>query len=176
MATIGKPEILSALTRLGELAADRGQALDLLLLGGGVMVLVFDARNATRDLDVVILSPADNSQMRTLAAAVAAEKGWPANWLNDAAKGFLIGPATGPAIFQSRGIVVRRPAFEQLLAMKLCAWRDDVDIADARRLLRELSGSREEIWARIEPLLQPGHELKATYAFDDLWEELHGKA
>ena len=175
MATINKQDILAALSRLGELAAERGEQLDLLLLGGGVMVIVFGTRNGTRDLDVVILSPADKSQVRELAAAVGEEKGWPSDWLNDAAKGFLTGPVSGPAIFESHGIVVRRPTIEQLLAMKLCAWRDDVDIADARRLLKELDGSQAEIWGRVEPLLQPGKELKATYAFEDLWEELHDK-
>ncbi len=175
MATIDRQEILAALTRLGELAAARGEPLDLLLLGGGVMVIVFGTRNATRDLDVVILSPPDTSHVRDLAAVVAEEQHWPSDWLNDAAKGFLAGPASGPPIFQSRGIIVRRPTIEQLLVMKLCAWRDDVDIADARRLLQELSGSREDIWDRVRPLLQPGKELKATYAFDDLWEDLHGK-
>jgi hypothetical protein len=176
MATLDKQDILAALTRLGELAAARGEQLDLLLLGGGVMVIVFGTRDATRDLDVVVLSPPDAARVRELAAAVAEEEHWPSDWLNDAAKGFLAGPASGPPIFQSRGIVVRRPAIEQLLAMKLCAWRDDVDIADARRLLQELSGSRAEIWGRISPFLQPGRELKATYAFDDLWEDLHGKS
>jgi len=175
MATIDKQSILAALTRLGELAAARSQQLDLLLLGGGVMVIVFAARDATRDLDVVILSPPNKAQVRELVALVAEENHWPADWLNDAAKGYLTGAAGGPIIFQSRGLVVRRPAIEQLLAMKLCAWRDDVDIADARRLLQELSGSRQQVWDRVTPLLQPGKELKATYAFDDLWEELHGK-
>ena len=52
---------------------------------------------------------------------------------------------------------------EQLLAMKLCAWRDDVDIADARRLLAELSGTHEDIWRQVEAYLQPGRELKAKY-------------
>lgn len=175
MATIDKQDILSALTRMGELAAARGQPLDLLLLGGGVMVIVFGTRNATRDLDVVILSPSDKAQVRALAATVAEEKSWPSDWLNDAAKGFLTGPASGPVIFESHGIAVRRPTIEQLLAMKLCSWRDDVDVADARRLLQELSGSQDEIWERVKPFLQPGRELKATYAFDDLWEERHDK-
>lgn len=62
--------------------------------------------------------------------------------------------------------------------MKLSAWRDDVDIADARRLLQEMlqkmSGNREEIWQAVEPFLVPGDELKAQYAFADLWETLYG--
>jgi hypothetical protein len=43
-------------------------------------------------------------------------------------------------------------------------------------LLSELaSGSdAEDIWQRIIPYLLPGRELKAQYAFADLWESLHG--
>jgi hypothetical protein len=66
---------------------------------------------------------------------------------------------------------VLRPSVEQLLAMKLCALRDDVDIADARRLLDELPGDRQEIWSLIEPHLQRGGELTARYSLEDLWED-----
>jgi hypothetical protein len=45
---------------------------------------------------------------------------------------------------ETAALLVKAPASEQLLAMKLSAWRDDLDIEDAR--------------------------LKARYAFDDLWE------
>ena len=71
-----------------------------------------------------------------------------------------------------------RPATEQLLAMKLCAWRDDVDINDAGQLLTELAliHDRDQIWQRLAPYLIRGHELKAQYAFDDLWESLYGNA
>ena len=66
----------------------------------------------------------------------------------------------------------------QLLAMKLCAWRDDVDIGDATHLLNELARgqNREEIWQSLMPHLVPGLELKAQYAFDDLWESLYGNS
>jgi hypothetical protein len=36
--------------------------------------------------------------------------------------------------------------------MKLSAWRDDVDIDDASRLLEEMKGSRDEIWREAEPI------------------------
>jgi len=90
--------------------------------------------------------------------------------VNDGAKGFLNGPTTATVVYESVGITVYRPAYEQLLAMKLCAWRDDVDISDARRIAAELPKSREETWRLVEPFLEPGKELKARYAFDDLWE------
>lgn len=59
--------------------------------------------------------------------------------------------------------------------MKLSAWRDDIDIADASRLLAEMTGRRADIWQEVEPHLVPGDELKAQYAFADLWEAQHGK-
>jgi hypothetical protein len=49
-----------------------------------------------------------------------------------------------------------------------------VDIADAQRLLQELTGLQEEVWSAVEPFLVPGRELKAQYAFLDLWEVTHG--
>ena len=57
--------------------------------------------------------------------------------------------------------------------MKLCAWRDDVDIEDALALLGLLAGGHNDVWQRVETFLVPGRELKARYAFDDLWESRH---
>lgn len=173
MATLTKQDLIAALSRLGQLATQSGDDVELLLLGGGLMVLVFETRLSTRDVDVVFLT-GDAARVRTMAAVVGAERDWPADWLNDAAKGFLVGSAEGPVVFSAPGITVRRPSIEQLLAMKLSAWRDDIDIADARRLLAELSGDHDIVWHSLVPFLQPGRELKAQFAFEDLWEESHG--
>ncbi|MBM3145620.1 MAG: hypothetical protein FJ010_11765 [Chloroflexi bacterium] len=60
--------------------------------------------------------------------------------------------------------------------MKLSAWRDDVDISDARCLLEEVGcgRKRDEVWQNIEPFLVKGDELTEQYAFWDLWESLYG--
>ena len=134
------------------------------------MVLRFEARESTRDVDVAILAPAEANKVRDLARVVAAERGWPYDWLNDGAKGYLVGVSEGPVILSAAGIEVRSPGAAQLLAMKLSAWRDDIDIADASRLLKEMTGNREEIWREVERFLVPGSELKAQYAYADLWE------
>ncbi|TWT40274.1 hypothetical protein RAS1_39820 [Phycisphaerae bacterium RAS1] len=173
MATLSKPELISALTRLGRLAAEAGEHIELLLLGGGAMVLGFSARESTRDVDAVILSPADRAAVRRMIEVVGQERGWPADWMNDGAKGFLIDPQPGNTLLSVAGLTARIPIVEQLLAMKLGAWRDDVDISDARRLLSELRDTREEIWARVARHVAPGRELKAKMAFDDLWDEQH---
>jgi hypothetical protein len=67
------------------------------------------------------------------------------------------------------------PSVSQLLAMKLSAWRDDVDINDARRLLETLGGNQQQVWESIQPYLVRGAELKAEYAFLDLWEAIYGE-
>ena len=92
-----------------------------------------------------------------------------------AAKGFVVGLSLGPTLFTAPGIQVIRPGTEQLLAMKLSAWRDDVDISDATRLMQDLAGEQEEVWTRVEPFLQPGTQLKAKFAFLDLWEKVHDR-
>jgi len=50
------------------------------------------------------------------------------------------------------------------------------DVVTALTRLGELAHAQKqnEVWLSVEPHLQPGRELKAKYAFDDLWEESHG--
>ena len=142
------------------------------------MVLGFQARESTRDVDAVIISPREARVVRELAKQVAEEKDWPEDWLNDGAKGYLVGISVGPVLFHGLGIEARAPSLEQLLAMKLSAWRDDLDISDARRLMLEIKikGGKETVWHSIEPYLVPGDELTAQYAFLDLWESIDESA
>jgi len=174
MVLFSKQQIIELLERLGSLAKERNEELELLLIGGAVMVLVYEQRLSTRDVDAVFLSPAETATARELIKQIAAERNLPEDWLNDAAKGYVVGIGQSSVIFSMPGIIVKMPTVAQMLAMKLCAWRDDVDIEDARRLLLELTGDREQIWEAIEPYLTPGNELKAQYAFLDLWETTHG--
>lgn len=175
MATFTRNEIAEGLERLGRLAFDSGTNIELVLIGGALMVLRFEARESTRDVDVAILAPVEANKVRDLARAVAAERGWPDDWLNDGAKGYLVGLSKGPIVLAATGIEVRSPGTGQLLAMKLSAWRDDIDITDARRLLEEMTGNRDEIWREVEQYLVPGSELKAEYAYADLWEARNDK-
>jgi hypothetical protein len=171
MAKISQQEIVQALDQLSQLAVREGIKIELLLVGGGAMVLLFGERESTQDLDIVILAPEDNSVVHRFAKSVAFDRNWNEDWLNDAVKGYLVGITKGPIVFAQAGVVVRTPALSQLLAMKLSAWRDDLDIADARRLLKEIPGSKDDVWQQLAPYLVPGSQLKAQYAFADLWED-----
>ncbi|VAW30579.1 hypothetical protein MNBD_CHLOROFLEXI01-4268 [hydrothermal vent metagenome] len=174
MALLNKAEIVQALKRLGELALLNDDPIELVAVGGAVMVLAYNVRPMTHDVDVMVISPPTVKNVRMLVEQVAEELSWPDDWLNDGAKGYLVGLSEGPVIFAAPGIVIKRPSVAQLLAMKLSAWRDDVDIADASFLLQELSGNQDALWESIIPYLVPGNELKAQYAFLDLWETIYG--
>jgi hypothetical protein len=177
VATLTTAEIALALERLGELAASRGKTLKLVLVGGALMALRYSARDSTKDVDAIAVDPESSSLSRELSRQVANELGWAEDWLNDGAKGYLVGMSTGPVVFAGPGIEVVSPSVAQLLAMKLAAWRDDLDISDATRLLAEIKneGERSQIWESLEPFLPHGCELKAKYAFEDLWESSVGE-
>jgi hypothetical protein len=169
-----KLEITQALQELGKLALEQGESIELMVVGGAFMVLAYEARPATKDVDALILAPPKTLIVRQLAEQIALEKGWPTDWLNDGVKGFLKGISMGEVLLESPGIIVHAPSIFQALAMKLGAWRDDTDIRDALYLLRQLTHqNKDKIWQSIEPYLVPGTELKAQYAFEDLWEKLN---
>ena len=67
MATITRQEIIEALERLGQLAVARETEVELALVGGALMVLLYEARESTRDVDVVILAPREVQAVRELA-------------------------------------------------------------------------------------------------------------
>ena len=59
---------------------------EVYLAGGAVMCLVFHAREATKDIDALLV-PA--SELRNAAKVVAALQGLPDGWLNNAVKDFF---------------------------------------------------------------------------------------
>ncbi|TMQ17714.1 MAG: hypothetical protein E6J91_09530 [Deltaproteobacteria bacterium] len=67
------------------------------------------------------------------------------------------------------------------MALKLMAWRDDVDFRDALRILQALAeepgvdcSSPEKILELVAPYFVPSQRLKASYAVEELWE-LHDR-
>jgi hypothetical protein len=97
------------------------------------MVLLFDARQTTKDVDAFVVQP-DPAHVREAAIWVARELDLPEDWLNDGAKGYFVGISEGDVVFESECLLVRAVSTEQLLGMKLAAWRDAIDRGDARLL------------------------------------------
>ncbi|NOY94241.1 MAG: hypothetical protein GXP55_23940 [Deltaproteobacteria bacterium] len=174
--TLTDADIRAALARLGALALRAGAEVRLVAVGGAVMVLKYRHREATKDVDAIFDAPHPTAPIRRWAALVATELSLPADWLNDGAKGFVgESPEAGEEIFSAPGIRVMSALPEVLVASKLAAFRDAVDRSDARRILQDFTGSKLEAWRRIEPHVRPTAALtKACYAFEEIWEEIHG--
>jgi hypothetical protein len=166
-------DIERAFAALSEQLDREHASAEIVVVGGAALVLLFHARETTKDVDAVFLRP-EASVVRHAAEEVASRLNLPSDWLNDGAKGYLVGITTGELLYNSASLIVRAASTEQLLAMKLAAWRDAIDRSDASLLLNKMSGTREAIWELLRPFVPPPQLDKASYAFDDLWETSHG--
>lgn len=144
MARLTKTEILQLLELLNEELAASDAKGELYLVGGAVMCLVLDAREATRDIDA-FFKP--TQLIRQAAARVAERAKVPNDWLNDAVKGFLSphGDFSSYLELSHLRVYVAEPHY--LLAMKAAAMRlgeEFHDLEDVRYLLRYLGISTVE--------------------------------
>jgi hypothetical protein len=110
---------------------------ELHVFGGSAMVLAFDARAATRDVDV--LFQPDGAVLEA-AREVADELGLPSSWLNNQASSYVSGRAgRGTPVYDHPNLRVMTTPPEHLLAMKVRAARAVRDADDIRLLLRVLN-------------------------------------
>ena len=73
MNMLGKDDILQGFRRIDQKAKDAGVLIDLSVYGGAALMLAFDVRRATRDVDAVVNGAPDF--LRRVAAEVAIECG-----------------------------------------------------------------------------------------------------
>lgn len=142
-------EIIDALTALAVELDRRGVSGEMYIVGGAAIALAFDERRATRDIGAVF---EPKSVIYKAAEMVAAQRGLPGGWLNDAVKGFLKGddPNAAP-VLDLPGLRCLAASPQTLLALKVLAHRVGEDEADLRLLANELGIERaEEVLAIAE--------------------------
>ena len=122
-----KKRIHELLEKLNSLLAERGEVGEIGLVGGAVMCLVYNARVATKDVDA-IFEPA--SIIRELAAHIAATESIPPDWLNDAAKGFIVPGFERQEVISLSNLRVWAPEPRYMLAMKCLSARWDTSDRD----------------------------------------------
>jgi len=143
-----KEQIHRALMRLGEILRDRRVTGEIDVFGGAAMVLGFDFRRATQDVDSLITE--GHGQVMQAAQEVERELDLPPNWLNEQATVYLskrrdfslfkMYPSEGQ--FGLR-VLLAKP--EYLLGMKLLAFRlYAADVDDIRRLALHLNRTSPE--------------------------------
>ena len=127
-----RAQILAALTALGEELHEHGVTADLYVVGGAAIALAYDERRSTRDIDAVFVP---KSAVYAAAARVRDNLDLPEGWLNDAVKGFLLGPDPfHTEIIEVPGLRCEVASPEMVLVLKCLAHRLGEDDDDVRLL------------------------------------------
>jgi len=131
----GRERIRRLLNRLSEMLEREKIRGEILLFGGAAMVLGWNARRATRDIDAVFEPPA---RIRRLVREIAEEEGLQDAWLNDAVKGFIdLLPDKADfrkSVFSTDHLHIYTPPPEYLVAMKALSARTEVEAEDTHDL------------------------------------------
>lgn len=143
---------------------------EVCLYGGAVMCLVYDARPATKDVDAVFKP---TIEMRQAIKRVAERNALPADWLNDAVKGFLV-PHQQTIFLDLPHLKVYVPEPDYLLAMKAISARvESYDPEDVKLLIDLLRLKKpDEVFAVIEKYY-PRQQIKPAtqYFIEELFEQ-----
>ncbi len=155
-----------------ELAAESVRG-EIYLAGGAVMCLVFRTREATKDIDALLVPAAE---LRRAAQRVGAREGLDDDWLNDAVKGFFSASGRFEVYQEFSHLRVFAPHPEYLLTMKCLAMRlgeEFQDRNDVAVLLNVIGLKRleeaEAVLARHFPLER--HPVRTRYVLADLLED-----
>jgi hypothetical protein len=121
---------------------------ELHVFDGAAMVLAFDERVATRDVDALFRP---DGPVLEAAWEVADELGLPRSWLNNQASSYVSGRAgRGTPVYDHPNLRVLTTPPEHLLAMKVRAARAARDAEDLRLLLHTLDiHTLEEVLAIV---------------------------
>lgn len=161
-------EIVSVLTDLASELERRKISAEMYVVGGAAIALAFDERRATRDIDAVF---EPKNAVYEAAAVVAAERGLPAGWLNDAVKGFLAGddPDAAP-VLDLPGLRCLTASPRILLALKVLAHRVGEDEEDVRLLAAELGlKSSEQVLTVAEETFGDRLDPAARFFVEELF-------
>ena len=158
---LDRNKLRGAFRKLGEHLAGRGAFVELAVYGGSAIMLQFEWRLSTEDVDAVVREGYDEAVLAQSATEVARQMSLDPDWLNNAV-GMFTPLREDETLFELAGsfpetsrpglrILLARPHY--LLAMKLQALgtldRGQKDIADARALARHLGITHEDELCRL---------------------------
>ncbi len=158
-----KLELEKAFNRLGQLLRERGVTGEIAVFGGAAIVLGFDFRSATQDVDAMITQ--GHGEVVKAQEVVATELQLPPNWLNEQGTSYLSKHKdfelfrTYPSECQF-GLRVLTANGRYLLAMRLLSLRHfGHDVQDIVRLSRQLRITTDEDLLQLLRQYYPDEQL-----------------
>ena len=177
-SALTREAIVDALSALSEELGKQGVIGELCLFGGTVMVLAFNARLSTKDVDA-IFHP--TTLTRELVRRIGEQRQLPPDWLNDGVKGFVSArhETTMGNLPQFPHLRLTMPVPEYLLAMKCMASRvggtdgEGSDIPDILFLIRHLGLKNARAVLDLVGQYYPENRIsmRTQYLVEGLFEE-----
>jgi len=144
---------------------------EIILFGGAVMTVAFDARKSTKDVDTVFRPP---KVIREIAAKIARDYELPESWLNDGVKGFVSSNGSYDLFFEDANLKVFTATPEYILAMKCMSLRlgESTDEDDIVFLVKKLQLTSPQQVFKIVEKYYPRNQIppKTQYAIEELFE------
>ncbi|MBE5459436.1 nucleotidyltransferase [Mycobacteroides abscessus] len=140
-----QPEIRAAFHLLATKLQRRKIIGHVHVIGGAAMLLAYNSRTITRDIDAIF---APGRPVVDAVREIAREKQWPPIWLNNQTAAYSVrNPGQGLTVFDHPHLQVMATPPEHLLAMKVLAARPVRDANDALILLQHLNiRTAEPVW------------------------------
>ena len=164
----GRNELRQAFTLLAESLERKGVVGHVHVIGGAAMLLAYDSRVITRDVDALF---APDGPVVEAAREVATQMGWPRSWLNNQASSYMSRkPGEGATVFDHPYLQVVATPADHLLAMKVLAARSVRDREDIELLLDRLKiASAATVWDTVARFF-PDTEIpqRSRLLIDDL--------
>jgi hypothetical protein len=177
-SALTREAIVGALSALSDELGKQGVIGEICLFGGTVMVLAFNARLSTKDVDA-IFHP--TTLTRELVRRIGEERQLPPDWLNDGVKRFVSArhETTVGNLPQFPHLRLTMPVPEYLLAMKCMAARvgstggEGSDIPDIVFLIRHLGLKNARAVLDLVGQYYPENRIpmRAQYLVEGLFEE-----
>lgn len=177
-SALTREAIVGALSALSDELGKQGVIGEVCLFGGTVMVLAFNARPSTKDVDA-IFQPTQLT--RELVRRVGEDRRLPLDWLNDGVKGFVSVRHETMAgnLPQFPHLRLTMPVPEYLLAMKCMAARlggtsgEGSDVPDIMFLIRHLGLQKAREVLEIVGEYYPANRIpvRTQYLVEGLFEE-----
>jgi hypothetical protein len=187
-ALFTRESLEGAFRELGLKARAADKIVEIAVYGGSALLLILPGRVATKDVDAVIQH--DPTWLRQAAAAIAEEKGWPPDWLNDGVKGWLShhdGDPEAKRLFKTYpsedepGLRVFVASPHYLFAMKCLAMRiggadETQDRSDIEALARHIGIDTAETALEIVAQYYPASRTspKTQYGVEEIFERRNG--
>lgn len=164
-----RAEIMKYLEEINERLKQKGLHGEICLFGGAVMCLVFQSRDATKDVDAVF---APSSEMYSIIKQIADEYQLSSDWLNPAVKGFVSRHHDVRLFKRMSNLDIFAASPGYMLAMKCLAARtyESKDVEDIRFLLHYLRIQTVEQAMQILEKFYPQNRIlpKTQYLLEEL--------